>query len=143
MIFVSCLSTQGSMNHIMAEQELLADDAGLKAHTARGRLGSDIDPCALKAIGRSTMIRTFSAMAIAGLVLVAVAGNSQAAPIAPLPAGVMADHSFAGIAGAGGATGAAGIVDRCGGRDLLLRYPSDHTVKMLERKSIQSEAISS
>jgi hypothetical protein len=39
------------------------------------------------------MIRTFPAMAIAGLVLVAVAGISQAAPIAPLPAGVMADHS--------------------------------------------------
>ncbi len=39
------------------------------------------------------MMRTFSAMAIAGLVLVAVAGISQAAPIAPLPTGVMADHS--------------------------------------------------
>ena len=38
------------------------------------------------------MIRTFSAMAIAGLVLMAVAGTSQAVPIAPLPAGVMADH---------------------------------------------------
>ena len=73
------------------------------------------------------MIRTFSAMAIAGLVLVAVAGISQAAPIAPLPAGVMADHSnvirFAGIAGAGGAAGAAAIVDRCGGRDFA---PSLH-----------------
>jgi hypothetical protein len=46
-----------------------------------------------KSIGRNTMIRTFSAMAIAGSVLVAVAGISQAAPIAPLTAGVMADHS--------------------------------------------------
>jgi hypothetical protein len=123
----------------MAEEELLADDAGRKS-IPLGQIKSDIDP-ASKSIGRSTMMRTFSAMAIAGLVLVAVAGISQAAPIAPLPAGVMADHSFAGIAGAGGATGAAGIVDRCGGRDLLLRYPSDHTVKIPERKSIQSEAI--
>src|ERR1700722_15004500 len=47
---------------------------------------------ASEAIGRKPMIRTFSAMAIAGLVLMAVAGTSQAAPIAPLPAGVMADH---------------------------------------------------
>ncbi len=39
------------------------------------------------------MIRTFSAMAIAGLVLMAVAGTSQAAPIAPLLAGAMADHA--------------------------------------------------
>ena len=73
------------------------------------------------------MIRTFSAMAIAGLVLVAVAGISQAAPIAPLSAGVMADHSnvmpVRCIAGAGGAAGAAGIVHRCGGRDFA---PSLH-----------------
>jgi hypothetical protein len=38
------------------------------------------------------MIRTLSAMAIAGLVLMAVAGTPQAAPIASLPAAVMADH---------------------------------------------------
>jgi hypothetical protein len=31
-------------------------------------------------------------MAIAGLALMAVAGTSQAAPIALLPAGVLADH---------------------------------------------------
>jgi hypothetical protein len=57
-----------------------------------GQIKSDIDP-ASKSIGRNTMIRTFPAMAIAGLVLVAVAGISQAAPIAPLPAGVMPDQS--------------------------------------------------
>jgi len=43
-------------------------------------------------IGRKPMIRTLSAMAIAGLVLMALAGTSQAAPIASLAAGVMADH---------------------------------------------------
>jgi hypothetical protein len=71
------------------------------------------------------MIRTFSAMAIAGLVLVAVAGISQAAPIAPLPAGVMADHSNV--------------------MQVFFSFvtASDRTIKMLERNSIQSEAISS
>jgi hypothetical protein len=39
------------------------------------------------------MIRTVFAMAVAALVLAAVSGTSQAAPIAPLPAGVAAaDH---------------------------------------------------
>ena len=37
---------------------------------------------------RTTMIRTMFAMAVAALVLAAVSGTSQAAPIAPLPAGV-------------------------------------------------------
>ena len=36
------------------------------------------------------MLRTMFAMAVAGLVLAAVSGTSQAAPIAPLPAGVAA-----------------------------------------------------
>jgi hypothetical protein len=38
------------------------------------------------------MIRTVFAMAVAALLLAAVSGTSQAAPIAPLPAGVAADH---------------------------------------------------
>jgi hypothetical protein len=37
---------------------------------------------------RTTMIRTIFAMAVAGLIFAAVSGTSQAAPIAPLPAGV-------------------------------------------------------
>jgi ABC-type glycerol-3-phosphate transport system substrate-binding protein len=39
------------------------------------------------------MTRTFFAMAVAGLLLAAVSGTSQAAPIAPLPAAAAADHS--------------------------------------------------
>ncbi len=40
------------------------------------------------------MIRTVFAMAVAALLLAAVSGTSQAAPIAPLPAGVAAaDHA--------------------------------------------------
>jgi hypothetical protein len=39
------------------------------------------------------MIRTFFAMAVAALVFAAVSGTSQAAPMAPLPAGVAADSS--------------------------------------------------
>ena len=39
------------------------------------------------------MTRTVFAMAVAALVMAAVSGTSQAAPIAPLPAGVTAaDH---------------------------------------------------
>ncbi len=39
------------------------------------------------------MIRTVFAMAVAALVFAAVSGTSQAAPMAPLPAGVAAaDH---------------------------------------------------
>ena len=39
------------------------------------------------------MIRTVFAMAVAALVVVAVPQRSQAAPIAPLPAGVIAAHT--------------------------------------------------
>jgi hypothetical protein len=39
------------------------------------------------------MIRTISAMAVAGLLMAAVSGASQAAPIAPLPAAVTSDSS--------------------------------------------------
>jgi hypothetical protein len=39
------------------------------------------------------MVRTFFAMAVAGLIFAAVSGTSQAAPIAPLPAGASNDHS--------------------------------------------------
>jgi len=38
------------------------------------------------------MIRTVFAIALAAITLVTVSGLSQAAPIAPLPAGVTADH---------------------------------------------------
>lgn len=38
------------------------------------------------------MIRTFFAIAVAAMALVSVAGVSQAAPIAPLAAGVTVDH---------------------------------------------------
>jgi hypothetical protein len=38
------------------------------------------------------MTRTIFAMAVAGLIFAAVSGTSQAAPIAPLPAGAAADH---------------------------------------------------
>jgi hypothetical protein len=37
------------------------------------------------------MLRTMCAMAVAGLLFVAVSGTSQAAPIAPLPSGVTQD----------------------------------------------------
>jgi hypothetical protein len=38
------------------------------------------------------MTRTIFAMAVAGLIFAAVSGTSQAAPMAPLPAGVATDH---------------------------------------------------
>ncbi len=38
------------------------------------------------------MIRTVFAMAVAALLLAAVSGTSQAAPIAPLPAGAASGH---------------------------------------------------
>jgi hypothetical protein len=38
------------------------------------------------------MTRTMFAMAVAGLIFAAVSGTSQAAPIAPLPAGVTNDN---------------------------------------------------
>jgi hypothetical protein len=37
------------------------------------------------------MLRTILAVAVAGLILAAVSGTAQAAPVAPLPAGVMTD----------------------------------------------------
>jgi len=43
------------------------------------------------------MIRTVFAMAVAALVLAAVSGTSQAAPIAPLPTGVAADSSHGNV----------------------------------------------
>lgn len=43
------------------------------------------------------MLRTVFAMAVAALVVAAVSGTSQAAPIAPLPAGVAADSSHSGV----------------------------------------------
>ncbi len=43
------------------------------------------------------MIRTFFAMAVAAFVFAAVYGTSQAAPIAPLPAGVAADTSHSDV----------------------------------------------
>jgi hypothetical protein len=39
------------------------------------------------------MIRTIFAMAVAGVICAAVTGTSQAAPMAPLPAGVANDSS--------------------------------------------------
>jgi hypothetical protein len=39
------------------------------------------------------MTRTIFAMAVAGLICAAVSGTSQAAPIAPLPAGVTSESS--------------------------------------------------
>ena len=39
------------------------------------------------------MTRTIFAMAVAGVIFAAVSGTSQAAPIAPLPAGVANDSS--------------------------------------------------
>ena len=39
------------------------------------------------------MLRTMFALAVAGLIVAAVSGTSQAAPIAPLAAGVTAFHS--------------------------------------------------
>jgi hypothetical protein len=39
------------------------------------------------------MTRTIFAMAVAGVIMAAVSGTSQAAPIAPLPAGVANDSS--------------------------------------------------
>jgi hypothetical protein len=39
------------------------------------------------------MIRTIFAMAVAALFFAAVSGTSQAAPIAPLPAGVASDSA--------------------------------------------------
>jgi hypothetical protein len=38
------------------------------------------------------MTRTIVAMAVAGLIFAAVSGTSQAAPMAPLPAGVATDR---------------------------------------------------
>jgi len=43
------------------------------------------------------MIRTVFAMAAATLIFAAVSGTSQAAPIAPLPAGVAADSSHGNV----------------------------------------------
>jgi hypothetical protein len=42
-----------------------------------------------------TMLRTLFALAVAGSIFTAVSGTSQAAPIAPLPAGVT--HDSAGV----------------------------------------------
>ncbi len=41
------------------------------------------------------MTRTIFAMAVAGLIFAAVSGTSQAAPIAPLPAGVASETGVA------------------------------------------------
>jgi len=43
------------------------------------------------------MIRTVVATAVAALVFAAVSGTSQAAPIAPLPAGIAADASHGSV----------------------------------------------
>ena len=40
------------------------------------------------------MLRTVFAIAVAGLIFVAVSGTAQAAPVVPLPAGVTADISY-------------------------------------------------
>lgn len=40
------------------------------------------------------MLRTVFAIAVAGLIFAAVFGTAQAAPVAPLPAGVTADLSY-------------------------------------------------
>ncbi|MGA9559918.1 MAG: hypothetical protein WBR32_02640 [Pseudolabrys sp.] len=42
------------------------------------------------------MLRTVLAIAVAGLIFAAVSGTAQAAPGAPLPAGVTADQLFDG-----------------------------------------------
>jgi hypothetical protein len=45
----------------------------------------------VRALRRMTMTKTVFAMAVAGLVFAAASGTSQAAPIAPLPAGTQAE----------------------------------------------------
>jgi len=76
------------------------------------------------------MLRTIFALAVAGLIAAAVSGTSQAAPIAPLAAGVTAPHS-------GNLTRCGGIVATAGsaatatgtacGDDAALLTRSSHT----------------